>query len=152
MRRFSWALWGIAAVLLAGGINLEARHHAAAKRAEAAKSAALLGGYAEVSAYSPAALAEAKSQGRPILVAFQGAGCRECAVQQEAIRQMASDQSYKGLRVLLVDVDKQIDALRDLGATMRSTLVVFQGKKEVTRSVGVTDSDAIRNSVRRTLI
>ncbi|MBS0561096.1 MAG: thioredoxin family protein [Proteobacteria bacterium] len=152
MRRFSWALWAIAAVLLAGGVNLEARHHAAAKRAAAAKAAALMGGYAEISAYSPAALAEAKSQGRPILVAFQGAGCRECEAQQKAIRQMAADRSYSGLRVLLVDVDKQLDALRALGATMRSTLVVFQGRKEITRSVGVTDSDAIRSAVRRTLI
>jgi len=86
MRRFSWALWGITAVLLVGGINLEARHHAAAKRAEAARTAALSGGYAEISACSPAALAEAKSEGRPVLVAFQGAGCRECAAQEEAIR------------------------------------------------------------------
>jgi len=65
---------------------------------------------------------------------------------------MAADRSYTGLRVLRVDVDKQVEALREPGATMRSTLVVFQGRKEITRSVGVTDTDTIRSSVRRTLI
>ena len=65
---------------------------------------------------------------------------------------MAADRSYTGLRVLRVDVDKQVEALREPRATMRSTLVVFQGRKEITRSVGVTDTDTIRSSVRRTLI
>jgi thioredoxin-like negative regulator of GroEL len=145
-------MWAVAAVLLAGGINLEWRHHVAANRAEAGLAHSLSGLYAEVSAYSAAALEQAKTEGRPILVAFQGSGCRECKAQQEVIAQLAADQSYRGLRVLLVDADRQADAMRDLGTTMRGTIVVFQGRKEVMRSVGVTDTDAIRSGVRRTLI
>jgi thiol-disulfide isomerase/thioredoxin len=151
MTRFSWALAGCAALLLAGGINLAERHHAAVKRAEAARQAATET-YAEVSAYSPAALLEAQKEGRPILVAVQSSRCPTCAAQAPAIQQMAADKSYKGLRVLLVDFETQKEALRDLGATMQSTLVVFLGKREVARSVGVTDTDAIKSSVRRTLI
>ena len=52
----------------------------------------------------------------------------------------------------MVDFDTQKDVVRQMGATMQSTLVVFRGKQEIARSVGDTNADSIRATVRRSLV
>ena len=45
--------------------------------------------------------------------------------------------------MLQVDFDTQTDVVRSLGANSQSTLIVFRGRNELSRSVGVTDPKAI---------
>jgi thiol-disulfide isomerase/thioredoxin len=106
---------------------------------------------AEVSAYTPEALAAAQAADRPILVAIQAPWCPVCAAQKPILQQIEAQGAYKNLRVLLVDFDTQKDVVRKMGATMQSTLVVFHGKQEVARSVGDTNADSIMATVRRSL-
>ena len=107
---------------------------------------------AEVSPFTAEAFAAAQASDRPILVAIQAPWCPTCAAQQPIIEKIAAEGAGKNLRVLLVDFDTQKDVVRSLGATMQSTLVVFHGKDEMARTVGDTDSESIRATVRRTLI
>jgi thioredoxin 1 len=107
---------------------------------------------ADVSKFTPEALAQAQASGEPILVAIQAPWCPTCAAQKPVLHQIEADAQYQKLRVLLVDFDTQKEAVRQMGATMQSTLVVFHGNKEVARSVGDTNPDTIRATVRRSLI
>ncbi len=107
---------------------------------------------AEVSPFTPAAFAAAQAADQPILVAIQAPWCPTCAAQRPILQQIEAEGAYKNLRVLLVDFDTQKDVVRQMGATMQSTLVVFHGKQEVARSVGDTDAESIRATVRRSLV
>jgi thiol-disulfide isomerase/thioredoxin len=107
---------------------------------------------AEVSPFTPEAFAAAQASDRPILVAIQAPWCPTCAAQKPILQQIEAEGAYKDLRVLLVDFDTQKDIVRQMGATMQSTLVVFHGKQEVARSVGDTDAASIRATVRRSLV
>jgi thiol-disulfide isomerase/thioredoxin len=107
---------------------------------------------ADVSPYTPEAFAAAQAADKPILVAIQAPWCPTCAAQRPILQQIEADGAYKNLRVLLVDFDTQKDVVRQMGATMQSTLVVFHGKQEMARSVGDTNADSIRATVRRSLV
>ena len=107
---------------------------------------------ADVSPYTPEAFAAAQAADKPILVAIQAPWCPTCAMQKPVLQQIEAEGDYKDLRVLMVDFDTQKDVVRQMGATMQSTLVVFHGKQEVGRSVGDTNADSIRATVRRSLV
>ena len=107
---------------------------------------------ANVAAYTPAAFAEAQAAGDPIVIAIHASWCPTCAAQKPILQQIAADDAGKNLHIFVVDYDTQKDVVRKFGATMQSTLVMFHGTKEMARTVGDTDADSIRASIRRTLI
>jgi thiol-disulfide isomerase/thioredoxin len=107
---------------------------------------------AEVTAYTPEAFAAAQAADLPILVAIQAPWCPTCAAQRPILKQIEAEGAYANLRVLMVDFDTQKDVVRQFGATMQSTLIVFHGKQETARSVGDTNAESIRATVRRSLV
>ena len=107
---------------------------------------------AEVMNYTPAVMAAAQESGAPILVAIQAPWCPTCAAQKPILEKIEADAANRNLRVILVDFDTQKDAVRKMGATMQSTLIMFNGKKEVARSVGDTNGQTIEAMVRRSLV
>jgi thioredoxin 1 len=134
MRRISTLLAGLVVGLMIGFAGLSAARAA------------------DVSTYTPEAFAAAQAADKPILVFIQAPWCPTCAVQRPVLKQIEAEADYKDLHVLMVDFDTQKDVVRQMGATMQSTLVVFRGKQEVARSVGDTNADSIRATVRRSLV
>ena len=68
--------------------------------------------------------------------------CRHgCAVRPE----------YKDLTIFDVDFDTQKDALHALKVQKQSTLVIYKGKTEVTRAVGITRREAIETVMKKAL-
>jgi thioredoxin-like negative regulator of GroEL len=107
---------------------------------------------ANVAAYTQAAFTAAQAAGDPIVIAIHAPWCPTCAAQKPILKQIAAEDAGKNLRVFVVDYDTQKDVVRQFGATMQSTLVMFHGKQEMARSVGDTNADSINASIRRTLI
>jgi thioredoxin 1 len=107
---------------------------------------------AEVTTFTPEAFAAAQAAGKPILVAIQAPWCPTCAAQKPILGKIEADPAYADLQVMMVDFDTQKAAVRQMGATMQSTLVVFHGKKEMARSVGDTSASSIDAQVRRSLV
>ena len=93
--------------------------------------------------FSPAALAAAKASDGPVLVEVHADWCPVCAKQKPIMSELLSLPRFKGFQVLTVDFDSQKDALRALGVQYQSTFVVFKGNREMARSTGVTDKDAL---------
>jgi len=148
---FAGLAFGLMAVLAAGSAVTAWVNRPAARETALAKALTAATG-ANISPYTPAAFAAAQAAGDPILIAIHARWCPTCAVQKPILEQIAAEGPSKNLRVLLVDFDTQKDVVRQFGATMQSTLVVFHGKQEMARTVGDTDVDSIRATIRRTLI
>jgi thioredoxin 1 len=155
MRRSSGLFAGVAvgvmAVLAAGSGVIAWVHHMAPSETALAHNLARTTG-ANVAPFTQTAFDAAKAEGDPILVAIHAKWCPTCAAQKPIIQEIAAEGAPKNLKVLLVDFDTQKDVVKELGATMQSTIVVFHGKDEMARSVGDTDVESIRATVRRTLI
>jgi thioredoxin 1 len=142
---------GVMAILAAGSGVIAWVHHMAPSEAALAHTLTRQAG-ANVAPFTQAAFDQDQAAGDPILVAIHAKWCPTCAAQKPIIQEIAAEGATKNLRVLLVDFDTQKDIVRELGATMQSTIVVFHGKQEMARTVGDTDVDSIRATVRRTLI
>lgn len=99
---------------------------------------------AESVPFQPQAFEAARAAGKPILVEVDASWCPTCAKQRPIIAKLAAEPEFRDLMIMRVDFDSQKDAVQSLGARMQSTLIVFNGKDERGRAVGVTDEAEIR--------
>ena len=95
-------------------------------------------------AFTDPAFAAAQRQDRPILVEIDASWCPTCAQQRPILARLMNDPAFRDLVIYKVDFDQQKSVVRQMGATMQSTLIVFHGGAERGRSVGATDPAAIR--------
>jgi len=101
--------------------------------------------------FTSEALAQAKQAGKPILVEVSAPWCPACRAQKAVLAELATQDRFKAFVTLDIDFDTQKDALRAMGATSQSTLIVFKGDREVGRVVGVTRRDEIEALLARAL-
>ena len=94
--------------------------------------------------FTPAAFAAAQKDGKPILVDITAPWCPTCAKQKPILDGLLMTPEFKDLVVYNVDFDSQKDVVRDMGARMQSTWVVFHNGKEVGRQTGDTDAASLK--------
>ena len=155
MRRSPHLFAGVAvavmAILAAGSGVVAWVNRPSAQEARLAQAVGAATGV-HIERFTQAAFDKAQAEGDPILIAIHARWCPTCAAQTPIIQKIAEEGASKNLRVLLVDFDTQKDVVKEFGATMQSTLVMFHGKDEMARTVGDTDANSIRVGIRRTLI
>ena len=93
--------------------------------------------------YTPAAFADARKAGKPILVEIHASWCSVCAAQAPILGALLATPKFKNMVVFRVDFDSQKDAVKAFGARSQSTLIVYKGKTEEGRSVGDTAKSSI---------
>ena len=98
---------------------------------------------AETQPFTAAAFAAAQAADKPILVDIHAWWCPICAKQAPTIKKLQKSSELADMAVFEVDYDSQKDVVRQFGAQMQSTLIVFHGKTEKGRSTGVTDPEQI---------
>ncbi len=84
-----------------------------------------------------------QKEGKPVLVFVHADWCPICKAQAKVLDEVLPMPELKSLQTLRVDYDKQKNALRNVKATMQSTLIVYKGGKEVARVTGETRKEAI---------
>jgi thioredoxin 1 len=101
--------------------------------------------------FNAQAFADAQKGGRPILVWIHASWCPTCKAQTPILSDVTSDIKFKDLAYFIVDFDSQKDLVRQFGARMQSTLVVFKGNTEAGRSVADTNRASIAALLNKTL-
>jgi thioredoxin 1 len=118
-------------------------------------SVALLGALpasaAEWKPFDAAAFAEAKKEGKSILVDIFAAWCPVCRAQNPILVQLTREPKFKDLVVFKVDFDTQKADVRALKAQSQSTLIAFKGQTEKGRTVGDTNEKSIAALVESAL-
>lgn len=101
--------------------------------------------------FTPAGLADAQKLGKPILVEVSAPWCPTCKAQKAVLSSLEKQPRFANYIKLEVDFDTQKDALKALGATMQSTLIVYKGQKEMGRLVGDSKQESIEALLAKAL-
>ena len=101
--------------------------------------------------FNQAGFEAAQAAGKPILVEVHADWCPTCRAQEPIISELMRDAKNADFVVLRVDFDNQKDVVKRFRAQYQSTLIVFKGKKEVSRSTGETRKDAIAAQLAKAL-
>ncbi len=102
--------------------------------------------------YSPQAFRAAQRAGKTILVDVYAVWCTTCRSQQLALEGVMDDEPPGSWTAFRVDFDSDRDFLRTHGVQMQSTFIVFDGEREISRSVGLTRRAEIRGQLRSALV
>lgn len=94
--------------------------------------------------YAPANFAAAQTEGKTILVDVHATWCPDCKVQGPILDELRTEATLQGVTFVKVDFDKEKDFLREHKVPRQSTILVFQGHKEVARSIAETNRDRLR--------
>ena len=94
--------------------------------------------------YSDELFHKLQAEDKPILIEINADWCPICAKQRPIVDRLTSTDSLKNIHILLVNFDGEKSVVRHFGATEQSTLIAFHGDKETGRSVGATDTLAIK--------
>ena len=93
--------------------------------------------------FSAEAFKAAQASGGPILVEIHADWCPTCKAQNPILDRLTSASKFKDLKIFRVDFDAQKAVVKEFGAQMQSTLIVFKGAAEQGRSVGDTKEASI---------
>jgi thiol-disulfide isomerase/thioredoxin len=93
--------------------------------------------------YTPTSFDAAVKEGRPVAVVFHADWCPTCRAQAPVLKELMLEPRYKDLTLFVADYDKEKALERSLRVTQQSTIVVFKGGAEVTRSTGDTTRDTL---------
>lgn len=101
--------------------------------------------------FSMEAFKAAQASGSPILVEIHADWCPVCKAQNPILDKLTSAAKFKDLKVFRVDFDGQKPVVKQFGAQMQSTLIVFKGAAEQGRSVGDTKEASIEALLSKSL-
>lgn len=93
--------------------------------------------------FSAEAFKAAQAAGDPILVEIHADWCPTCKAQKPILDRLTDDPKFKDLKIFRVDFDAMKPVVKEFGARMQSTLIVFKGNAEQGRSVGDTKEASI---------
>jgi thioredoxin 1 len=101
--------------------------------------------------FSAEAFSAAQASGSPILVEIHADWCPTCKAQNPILDKLTSAAKFKDLKIFRVDFDAMKPVVREFGAQMQSTLIVFKGTAEQGRSVGDTKEASIEALLDKSL-
>jgi thioredoxin-like negative regulator of GroEL len=101
--------------------------------------------------FSAEAFNAAQASGSPILVEIHADWCTVCKAQNPVLDKLTADPKFKDLKIFRVDFDEMKPVVRQFGAQMQSTLIVFKGSVEQGRSVGDTKEASIASLLDKSL-
>ena len=121
-----------------------------------AAALAAFGSFAPASANTPVPFTEnafkaAQMAGAPILVEIHADWCPTCKAQKPILDKLTADPKFKELKIFRVDFDSMKPVVKQFGAQMQSTLIVFKGLAEQGRSVGDTKETSISALLNKSL-
>lgn len=105
--------------------------------------------FAMQSNYNQADFDKAQSEGKKVVLQLHADWCPVCVKQQKAVKALSMDEKYKDVTFLKADYDQEKELKSRLGVKGQSTLIFFDGQKEVSRAQGITDKAAIEEHIQK---
>ena len=93
--------------------------------------------------YDKAGFDNALAAGQPVIVDFAADWCPTCKAQKPIVQGLLAQKKLEPVTLFVADFDKETALKKQLGVTMQSTVVVFNAGKEVGRSTGQTQKEAL---------
>ena len=93
--------------------------------------------------YDKAQFDTALAQGKPVIVDFSASWCPTCKAQKPIVEALMKEKKLEPVTLFVADYDQETALKKQLGVTQQSTFVVFKAGKEVGRSTGQTQKQAI---------
>jgi thioredoxin 1 len=100
---------------------------------------------------SSAGLEQAQKKGEKIALFFHASWCPVCKRQGIFLSEIAKEPTYQSIRFLKADYDSETELKKSLGVKKQTTLILFSGKKEISRTQGVSDKDKLIAELQKLL-
>ena len=101
--------------------------------------------------YDPATIKKAQASGQSYALAFHADWCPTCKQQAKVFEQLKADPALKNVTLYNVDYDGETELKKALKVRTQSTVIVYKGAKEVTRSVSETSSSGLKKLLAQSL-
>lgn len=102
----------------------------------------------DIQPYSAPVLMAKQQAGERVSVHLHATWCPTCRAQAKIFQSFQGDASVPGT-LLVADYDTERELKRELNVRSQATLIVFQGKTQISRSGGVTEPDQLRAELTR---
>jgi thioredoxin-like negative regulator of GroEL len=84
---------------------------------------------------------------RTVVVHVHADWCPTCRQQAPTLQSMASEPAFANVRFVRVNFDTDKEFLSANRVTGQSTIIIFRGGREVSRFVGVTNAQQLRERI-----
>lgn len=102
--------------------------------------------------YNPASFNQALKDGGPVLLMVHADWCPTCRAQAPVVERLAAKPEFSKFRIFRMDYDKEKNGMvLAFRVNRQSALLVFKDGKEVARSIGETNEEAIAALMRKGL-
>ena len=92
-------------------------------------------------------LIDTQRSGKTIVVHSWNKYCSTCAAQFKVFDQALKD--FKNVEFMFYEQNKNKDIARSLGIQYWTTIVVYKGKDEIAREIGLTSKDQIYELIKK---
>ena len=97
--------------------------------------------------FSIESLESAKATGKTLVINSYEPWCWSCRKQDKVL--LDAKKEFKDVVFLTYQQSKNKDIAKTLEINFRSTIVIFKGKKEISRLVGQTDKNEIFSAIKK---
>ena len=104
-------------------------------------------GFEKTTNFNLKKLFELQNSGKTIVINSWNEYCSTCAAQTKVFDQAMKE--FKDIEFLFYEQTKNKDIAKTLGINYWTTIVVFKGKKEIARDIGLTSKEQIYNLINK---
>jgi len=105
----------------------------------------------EKKTFSQEAFSVSQAANDSIIVYIFAPWCTTCKKQEAVIEKIIQDPRFDKVRYFVVDFDNDKESMRKLKANTRSTILVYKGPREITRSANDTDPVSLQSLLEKAL-
>jgi len=105
----------------------------------------------EKKTFSQEAFSVSQAANDSIIVYIFAPWCTTCKKQEAVIEKIIQDPRFDKIRYFVVDFDNDKETMRKLKANTRSTILVYKGPREITRSANDTDPVSLQSLLEKAL-
>jgi len=102
-------------------------------------------------AYEEARFNAALEQRGGFVVALVVDWCTTCSRQETVVAELLEEPRFSDLTIFIADFDQEFELRRRLRVVVQGTFVVFKDGKEVARSTGQTEKNAVADLLAKAL-